>query len=642
MASNKDNGEVSEKRPDVSKVASALIISACEKAGMQGIDRSRIDAIILRESGNSAYMQQQRKRDEQVDVRIEKMINELNKKNDASGGRSWKESMERELEDEVNANIRNRPSRSSCCVVDMDMFYMGCELLTRPELSNKPCCVGGGLVTTSNYVARRYGVRSAMAGFIADKLVEELSGGKEKLIHLPLNFALYTEKALQVREVLKEYDPNLKAYSLDEACLDIGSYLYHRLEGRSHAVIVNMRNQVSQPNETAPEGAVETANHTDEGVAQYPSHVALRAAADVLQEMRNRVHQATGGLTCSAGLAPNFMLAKIASDRNKPNGQLLIGPSHEEVVAFLHPLPTRKVCGIGRVTEKMLCSLGVYTVGDLYHQRASVRLCFTPATAKFLLSAAIGCSSYESKDDDVDDSIGRKGISRERTFEDGRPWSEVIEKLESIARKLGEDMRSKALWARTLTLKVKLHTFDVISRARTLPRGRYAQHPDELIQIASELLHDVRRQFKGVLFSVRLLGIRCSNFQEEHERCESMQMNIKRYLSTCTDLAAHVGSTHSIDARNQLEIAAGSFDANVDFDCRDQMKPPLREKEQPVRKAVGCPMCGKVFDVNDNVGLNVHIDECLNGPTVQAAAREETFLAKPRKKFRLTDFFAGS
>jgi DNA polymerase kappa len=145
----------------------------------------------------------------------------------------------------------------------------------------------------------------------------------------------------------------------------------------------------------------------------------------------------------------------------------LIGPSHEEVTAFLHPLPTRKVAGIGRVTEKMLFALGVNTVGDLYEERASVRLCFKPATAKFLLSAAIGCSSYESKDDDVDVAIGRKGISGERTFDDGRPWSEVIDKLESIALKLGDDMQSKALWARTITLKAKLHTFDIISRSRT-------------------------------------------------------------------------------------------------------------------------------------------------------------------------------
>lgn len=639
MASPGDNDEIEEQKGAVSKVASALIISACDKAGMQGIDRSRIDAIILRESGNSVYMQQQRKRDEHVNVRIDKMINELNRKKEAFGGGSWKQSVERELEDEINTCIRNRQTRSACCVVDMDMFYMACELLTRPELRNKPCCVGGGLVTTSNYVARKYGVRSAMAGFIADKLVEELSGGKEKLIHVPCNFALYIEKAQQVREILKEYDPNLKAYSLDEACLHIGAYLCLRIEGKSHSAIVSERkNHLSMANETSSEEA----RRADEELAQYPSHVALKVAADVVQEMRHRVMEATGGLTCSAGVAPNFMLAKIASDMNKPNGQLLIGPSHDEVLAFLHPLPTRKVGGIGRVTEKMLHALGVSTVGNLYEQRASIRLCFKPATAMFLLRAAVGCSSYELKDDEDDDGISRKGISRERTFEEGRPWSEVVEKLEAIARKLGEDMSSKALWARTITLKVKLHTFDVISRARSLPRGRYVQHPDDLIKNATELLQDVRRQFKGGVFSVRLLGIRCSSFQEEQERCESVHMNIKQYLSKGVHTANNCATTASTAGRNQLQTGMGSScHAKGDVDCRDQIKAPLKEEEQSLARSVSCPICGKSFDTNDNVGLNIHIDLCLNGDIVEAAAKEETFLAKPRKKMRLTDFFRG-
>ena len=639
MARNEATNDTEEQRGAVSKVASALIISACDKAGMQGIDRSRIDAIILRESGNSAYMQQQRKRDEHVNVRIEKMIKELIRKKDTSSGGSWKQSVERELEDEINKCIRNRQTRSACCVVDMDMFYMACELLTRPELRNKPCCVGGGLVTTSNYVARQYGVRSAMAGFIADKLVEELSGGKEKLIHVPCNFALYNEKAQQVREALKEYDPNLKAYSLDEACLNIGTYLCLRIEGKSHSAIVSMRKaQASNANDASSEEV----RRADEALAQYPSHVALKAAADVVQEMRQRVMEATGGLTCSAGVAPNFMLAKIASDRNKPNGQLLIGPSHDEVLTFLHPLPTRKVGGIGRVTEKMLHALGVSTVGNLYEQRASVQLCFKPATAKFLLHAAIGCSSYESKDDDVSDGIGRKGISRERTFEDGRPWCEVVEKLETIARKLGEDMSSKALWARTITLKVKLHTFDVISRARSLPRGRYAQHPDDLIKNAVELMRDVRRQFKGGVFSVRLLGIRCSNFQEEQERCESVHMNIKQYLSEGVNMAASCATTPSITARNLLQIGKGSVcHKNVGIDCRDHLESNLKEQDLLLASNVSCPICGKLFDTNDNVGLNIHVDLCLNGEMVETAAREETQSAKPRKKMRLTDFFPG-
>ena len=103
---------------------------------------------------------------------------------------------------------------------------MACELLNRPDLNDKPACVGRGMILTSNYVARRYGVRSAMAGFIGDKLVEELSEGRERLIHVPSNFVLYKEKSKIVTEVVREYDPyRMKSYSLDEVYLDIGPYL---------------------------------------------------------------------------------------------------------------------------------------------------------------------------------------------------------------------------------------------------------------------------------------------------------------------------------------------------------------------------------------------------------------------------------
>ena len=178
----------------ISRMASALIISASEKAGMEGIDRSKIDAIILRESGNSAYMQQQTKRDDQVNKRIETMLQELKNTDERSGGDGWRRVVERDLENEIDAHIQNRLTRSACCVFDMDIFYMACELLTRPELKDKPCCVGGGLVTTSNYVARKYGVRSAMAGFIADKLVDELSGGKEKAYSCSIEFCIVHRK----------------------------------------------------------------------------------------------------------------------------------------------------------------------------------------------------------------------------------------------------------------------------------------------------------------------------------------------------------------------------------------------------------------------------------------------------------------
>jgi len=272
-------------------------------------------------------------------------------------------------------------------------------------------------------------------------------GGKKKLTHVPSNFALYTEKSHEMRQVLGEFDPSMKVYSLDEACVNIGVYVSLRLQGKEHSDIVKLLTE-NQKSKDAGKTFEDTGEGSliDKPLASYPPHVVLEAVAEVVQEMRQRVFEATGGLTCSAGLAPNFMLAKIASDRNKPNGQLVVGPNHEDVLEFLHPLSTRTVGGVGRVTEKMLHALGVASVRDLYEQRATVQVAFKPATANFLLRTSLGCSSHESQDDDDDDSIGRKGINRERTFASGRSCSEINDNLETIARKLASDMLAKNLF----------------------------------------------------------------------------------------------------------------------------------------------------------------------------------------------------
>lgn len=327
------------------------------------------------------------------------------------------------------------------------------------------------------------------------------------------------------------------------------------------------------------------------------------------------------------------------------------------------------------MTEKMLHALNVSSVKDLYDQRATVRFCFKPATSKFLLKASLGCSSHESQDDD-DDEIGRKGISRERTFASGRPWSEVCDKLETIVRQLSSDMREKNLWAHTITLKVKLHTFDVMSRARSLTRGVYTQDADKMLKFATELLRETRQQSKGTVFSVRLLGIRCSNFQGEQERLDANQMNIRQYFSAETralegepkspkcEQERHEPSewehpSQSNDMTRFTEIVEkGSTEESklrrVVSSCGQSFVPPSKHQDKVPEPVVGssnpeesgdpvsCPICGKIFRPSDNAGLNSHIDVCLSGPTVAAAAREESLLAKPKKRQRLTDFFEGA
>lgn len=432
-------------------------------------------------------------------------------------------------------------------VVDMDMFFMACELLSRPHLKDFPCCVGHNMISTSNYEARKYGVRSAMAGWIGDKLVEELSAGTQKLVHVSSNFELYREKSHIVSAVLRQFDPHCRCMSLDEAYLELGPYLALKMsKGWTHDQISNHLSSA-----TITDGEDHTKNKKDAtGLFEYEvilqsfsAKKCLAAANDTLMELRKKVCEATGGLTCSAGLAPTVAMAKIASDMNKPNGQKLVGASLEnDVYPFLRPLPTRKIGGIGRVTQKILEAFGIATVQNLWDERALVRFLFKPASAKFLLRASLGgFGSSDSNDDNIDEddktktssTLNRKGISRERTFTPGQSWTDLNCRLEDIARRLSQDMVEEGVWARTISLKIKLHTFDVLQRARTVESGKLLQSGDDLLRHAAEMLRELKGEHKDSKFSLRLIGIRCSNLLDSAERASLVaeQLNMEKFLS---------------------------------------------------------------------------------------------------------------
>jgi DNA polymerase IV len=193
--------------------------------------------------------------------------------------------------------------------LDMDCFYAAIELRERPELEGRPVAVGGGsrrgVVMTCNYEARKFGVRSAMPGFKARELCPEL-------IFLPVRFDLYSTESAKIRKILLSYTPLVEPLSLDEAFLDV----------------------------------------TDLG----------RYAWDIAREIRARIYAATG-LTCSAGIAPNKMLAKIASEWRKPNGQFAILP--DEVDEFMRKLPVGKLWGVGPKSAEKFATLGIQTCHDL-------------------------------------------------------------------------------------------------------------------------------------------------------------------------------------------------------------------------------------------------------------------------------------
>ncbi len=193
--------------------------------------------------------------------------------------------------------------------LDMDCFYAAVEMREHPELAGRPIAVGGGsrrgVVNTANYEARKFGIHSAMPGFEAREQCPQL-------VFLPVRFDLYRAESAKMRAILREYTPLVEPLSLDEAYLDVT------------------------------------------GLDRY--------AWDIAKEIRQRIFQETR-LTGSAGIAPNKMLAKIASDWRKPNGEFAITP--DQIEAFMRELPVRKIWGVGPKSAEKFERQGVKTCGDL-------------------------------------------------------------------------------------------------------------------------------------------------------------------------------------------------------------------------------------------------------------------------------------
>lgn len=650
----------SRKRPfPTSSTAAALIISATGKAGMDDVDRSRIDEIILRESGDSKFMQQQRRRDAKVNERIEAYQKRIQQASPSEYAIAIT------LEQRLLQWQSVIATRATCVVVDMDMFYMACELLDKPHLRDVPACVGRGMILTSNYLARKFGVRSAMPGWIGDKLVEELSGGSQRLVHVRSNFELYKRKSKQVLQVLGEFDPKLRSYSLDEAYLDLGPYLAIYLQQQHQ----QQQHHHQQPHDDEPTVSTSIDNRCHSLIRQklieptttkMDYHYTLRAVShhtcrqaleQIVHFMRGCVEQSTGGLTCSAGIAPTIALAKIASDRNKPNGQCFVDPS--QVLEFVRPLPVRKIPGIGRVTEKILNACDVTTVNDLWEQRGLINWLFPPATGEFLLKASVGCMGEYCQDDEEEDNHHQKGISRERTFAAVDCWTTLQQKLHDIAQLLSQDMARKQVWATTITVKVKLDSFDVYSRSKRLPRGT------DLLVVATPLLAQIRDEHLATgkrTFSCRLLGIRCSNLEEQDPKVWTMERFLTKKclpINSLTESEAKPKQDATPDQIRKASTTASSMNRQSireiqkgkcqSHDSAKQPSPsslqstPLLGKDMTAvaskehclidssttgSTTVQCPLCQRSFLAKDNDALNQHLDTCLSGSTVRQAVRE--------------------
>src|ERR1700720_838760 len=283
----------------------------------------------------------------------------------------------------------------------MDCFYAAIEVRDRPSLRGKPVGVGGtrnrGVLTTCNYEARKFGVRSAMPTFMALQRCPNL-------IVLPTRFDVYRREAGIIRGILYQFTSIIEPLSLDEAYLD---------------------------------------------VTPHPS-----APAALAQEIRSAIFRTTK-LTSSAGIGPNKLIAKIASEINKPNGQFEVKP--EQVADFMKDLPVRKIWGIGEKSERKLEELGAKTCGDL--QRFS-RPDLVKLFGKFGLELYDLCRGIDDRT--VEPDRPRKSLSTEETFAvDLTTLEQCEEKLEELFQDLMADLAQKES-ARDITkifVKLKFSDF---------------------------------------------------------------------------------------------------------------------------------------------------------------------------------------
>ncbi len=352
--------------------------------------------------------------------------------------------------------------------VDMDAFFVSVELLRRPELRGRPVVVGGtgrrGVVAAASYEARRFGVFSAMPSMRARGLCPDA-------VFLPGDYDAYAAASAQVFDIFGAFTPHVEPLSLDEAFLDIS-------------------------------GSMRLLDGTGVGVAH-------RIRAEVLE----RTH-----LTCSVGVAENKFLAKMASVEAKPRagprgvdpglGVFEVEPGR--AVEYLHPLPVRRLWGVGPATHERLTRLGISTVGDLAASSpVAIRGALGKAVAARLLELARGIDDRR-----VETDRPVKSVSHEETFaHDIHGRDDLRSELTRLADGVAARLRADGLAARTISLKVRDGSFRTITRARTLPRP-----VDSAVAIAETAysLLDKAAPSGGV----RLLGVAASKFAEPAQQLQ--------------------------------------------------------------------------------------------------------------------------
>lgn len=329
--------------------------------------------------------------------------------------------------------------------VDMDAFYASVELLERPELVGKPVAVGGdsnrSIVTSATYEARARGVRSAMPVSQAKRLCPEL-------VMLPVSIEKYRAMSRRIMIIFNEFTPLVEPLSIDEAFLDVTGA--QRLHGTPREIATAIRERIAR-------------------------------------EL---------GLPCSVGIAPTKFVAKLASQRAKPNGILEITPAH--TIDFVQSLPISAMWGVGKATEEKLRERGIHSIADLAELPLHVlQRAVGEKQAKKLHDLAHARDPRAVVTDRIE-----KSVSSEETFlQDISDRTPMMREILKLSQKTSARLRGKGFVARTVVLKVKFADFTTITRSHSLPEP--TDSSQRMYETALMLLEEAELGGR----SVRLLGV---------------------------------------------------------------------------------------------------------------------------------------
>ncbi|MHB8880162.1 MAG: DNA polymerase IV [Thermodesulfovibrionales bacterium] len=329
--------------------------------------------------------------------------------------------------------------------MDMDAFFAAVEERRRPELAGKPVVIGGGgdptkrgVVSTASYEARKFGIHSALPLQTARKLCPHA-------VFLPVDYEEYVRVSAQIKEILRGISPLMEDVGIDEAFLDI---------------------------------------------SDNP-----KSSAEIAREIKEAIKARTG-LTCSIGIAPNKLLAKISSELQKPDGLTIL--TADDLETRIWPLAVRKLWGVGPKTEGYLREMAILTIGELAGTPKE-RLIehFGPSYGNYLYDASHG----------IDDTLlvthwEPKSASRETTFQaDTDNWQAIARCLAELVKDVVGDICERGYKGKQVTVKIRFSDFQTLTRATTL------KEPSDNLELIRKAAFLCLGKFE-LKKRVRLVGVR--------------------------------------------------------------------------------------------------------------------------------------